>query len=104
MRNYLWGIAILLVLILSGFGLIFALSYYPQIFQSQGELLEKENLSPKEAVVVNFSFPALKAAYEGRIQIFPETAVDFQWKESFGNRKQNIKFLFRRVAMSCFFP
>ena len=82
MRNYFLGVGIILGLILSGFGLIFILSNYPQIAQSQAALLKKENLSPKEAIVIDFSFPILKTSYEKRIQVFPETEVNFQWKNS----------------------
>jgi lipoprotein-anchoring transpeptidase ErfK/SrfK len=82
MRNYFLGLGVIILLILSGFGLVLALNNYPQIIQSQGTLLKEENLFPQEAVVVDFSFPVLKVAYEGKIQIFPETAVDFQWKDS----------------------
>src|SRR5665647_1001559 len=82
MRNHLWGIGILLVLTLAGFGSIFALSNYPQILESRGMLVKKENISPQEDVVVDFSFPALSSVYEGKIQIFPEAEVDFQWRNS----------------------
>ena len=82
MRNHFWGLGIILVLVLSGFSVIFALSNYPQIIESRGTLAKKENLAPKEAVVIDFSFPALRIAYEGKIQIFPEIAVDLQWQDS----------------------
>lgn len=82
MRDHFLGMGFLLVLTLSGFGSIFVLSNYPQILQSQGVLLKEENLSPEEAIVIDFSFPVSEAAYEGKIQIFPKTVVNFQWKNS----------------------
>jgi lipoprotein-anchoring transpeptidase ErfK/SrfK len=82
MRNYFWKVIILLVLVLSILGLILFLPNYPQISKTQGILAKKENLTPQEAVVVNFSFPVLKPTYEENIQIFPQTDVDFQWQDS----------------------
>lgn len=82
MCNYFLGLSIALILILSGFGVIFALDNYPQITRGQGTLLKKEDLSPKEAVIIDFPFPVLTASYEKRIKISPETEVDFQWKDS----------------------
>jgi len=82
MRNYFLSIGIILFLILSGFGLISVFYNYPQIFENQGTLIKKENLSPKEAVVVDFSFPVLSDAYAGKIQVFPKLAVNFQWENS----------------------
>lgn len=82
MRIHFWGIGLLLVLAFGGFGSIFILSNYPQILESQGRLWEKENLSPKEALRVDFPFPVSEAAYAGKIQILPETDVNFQWKNS----------------------
>lgn len=82
MRNYFLGLSSILLLTLSGFGLILVLNNYPQVIQSQGTIAIKEDISFKEAIVVDFSFPVLRAAYEKKIQIFPETAVDFQWKDS----------------------
>jgi lipoprotein-anchoring transpeptidase ErfK/SrfK len=82
MRNHWRGLGIILVLTLSGFSAIFTLSNNPQIVESRGTLEKKENLAPREAVVIDFSFPALRTAYEGKIQILPETAVDLQWQDS----------------------
>jgi lipoprotein-anchoring transpeptidase ErfK/SrfK len=82
MRNYFLGVSIILILILSVFGLFLIFINNPQIIRSQGELLKKEDISPKESLVVDFSFPALRTAYTGKIQIFPETEADFQWQDS----------------------
>ncbi|MBU2028512.1 L,D-transpeptidase, partial [Patescibacteria group bacterium] len=44
--------------------------------------LKKENISPREAVIIDFSFLVLRNTYKGKIQILPEAEVDFQWKDS----------------------
>lgn len=82
MRNYFLSAGIIIFLILSGFGLLLALEGYPQIFKSEAELLKKENISPREAVIIDFSFLVLRNTYKGKIQILPEAEVDFQWKDS----------------------
>ncbi|PIP24480.1 MAG: hypothetical protein CO140_03995 [Candidatus Moranbacteria bacterium CG_4_9_14_3_um_filter_40_7] len=82
MRNSFLILGGIFLLILGGFGLIEVFGNYPQIFETQGVLVKKENLSPKEAIVVDFSFPASISAYRGKIKILPETAMNFQWKDS----------------------
>lgn len=76
------------IIILGTFGVAFSLKAYPKVFKTNIIIEKNIDISPKEAVTLNFSIPVFTQDYTENIKIIPEENIKLAWKDS--NKKLEI--------------
>ncbi len=79
-----FGLLVLGMILVFGItGLIVAFNAYPKIFQSRITVEKKtEKFSPKETLVIDFSYPVLKKYFPVETRISPQINFDLVWENS----------------------
>ncbi|HLN18987.1 MAG TPA: L,D-transpeptidase family protein [Patescibacteria group bacterium] len=79
-----WKVLVFVISVIASgiFGTAYSIEAYPQVFKTEVEMENRENIGALNPVVINFSQPIMSPKYSSGIKITPGVAFSSSWENS----------------------